>query len=210
MTYQRYQIRDSHGDQVTVNLRRDKRLTKTSHWERLPDGSLLLRVPYRLPNRRVAALLEQVATQLDKSITMHRQRNDATLQQRAEMLNKKHFNNKIQWNGICWVSNMQSRLGSCTRGGPTDGQIRISNKIKEWPDWVVDYVIAHELLHRKHPNHSAAFWNELRAAYPLTEQARGFIQGVSFRSGRPVEEDLENPVQPLRADSEIEWRCDGI
>jgi hypothetical protein len=196
MTYQRYQIRNSQGDQVTVNLRRDKRLTKTSRWERLPDGSLLLRVPYRLPNRRVAALLEQVATQLDKSITMHKQRNDAVLQQRAEILNTKHFKGKIQWNAICWVSNMQSRLGSCTRGGPTDGQIRISNKIKEWPDWVVDYVIAHELLHRKYPNHSAAFWNELRTAYPLTEQARGFIHGVSFASGRPLDDDLEDPVQP--------------
>jgi predicted metal-dependent hydrolase len=196
MTYQRYQIRNSQGDQVVVNLRRDKRLTKTSRWERLPDGSLLLRVPYRLPNRRVAALLEQVATQLDKSITLHKQRNDAVLQQRAEMLNKKYFKGKVQWNAICWVSNMQSRLGSCTRGGPMDGQIRISDKIKGWPDWVVDYVIAHELLHRTHPNHSAAFWNELRAAYPMTEQARGFIQGVSFASGRHLEDDLENPAQP--------------
>jgi predicted metal-dependent hydrolase len=199
MAYQRYQIRNSQGQQVIVNLRRDKRLTKTSRWERLPDGTLLLRVPYRLPNRRVAALLEQVATQLDKSITMHRQRNDADLEQRTETLNNKHFKGSIQWNAICWVSNMQSRLGSCTRGGPTDGQIRISDKIKAWPDWVVDYVIAHELLHRKHPNHSAAFWDELRAAYPLTEQARGFIQGVSFTSGQPLEDDAENPVQPSGA-----------
>lgn len=199
MAYQRYQIRNSQGQQVIVNLRRDKRLTKTSRWERLPDGTLLLRVPYRLPNRRVAALLEQVATQLDKSITMHRQRNDADLEHRTETLNKKHFKGAIQWNAICWVSNMQSRLGSCTRGGPTDGQIRISDKIKAWPDWVVNYVIAHELLHRKHPNHSAAFWDELRAAYPLTEQARGFIQGVSFTSGQPLEDDAENPVQPSGA-----------
>jgi predicted metal-dependent hydrolase len=190
MAEQRYQIQNSQGEQVTVNLKRDKRLTKTSRWERLPDGSLLLRVPYRLPNRRVAALLEQVATQLDKSIRLHRQRNDAVLRQRAEMVNKKYFDGKIQWNAICWVSNMQSRLGSCTRGGPTDGQIRISDKIKDWPDWVLDYVIAHELLHRIHPNHSAAFWNELRTAYPLAEQARGFVKGVSFASGRPLEDDL--------------------
>jgi predicted metal-dependent hydrolase len=196
MAEQRYQIRNSQGDQVIVNLKRDKRLTKTSRWERLPDGSLLLRVPYRLPNRRVSALLEQVARQLDKSISLHRQRNDAVLHQRAEMINKKYFNGKIQWNAICWVGNMQSRLGSCTRGGPTDGQIRISDKIKDWPDWVVDYVIAHELLHRKHSNHSAAFWNELRAAYPLAEQARGFIKGVSFASGCPLEDDLDEPSHP--------------
>ena len=110
MTYQRYQVKDSQGSLVIVNLKRDKRLTKTSRWERLPDGSLLLRVPYRLPNRRVNALLEQVASQLDKSIVLHRQRNDDVLRQRAELVNKKYFGGKIQWNAICWVGNMQSRI----------------------------------------------------------------------------------------------------
>jgi predicted metal-dependent hydrolase len=126
------------------------------------------------------------------------------------MVNKKHFNGKIQWNAIRWVRNMQSRLGSCTRGGPTDGQIRISDKIKDWPEWVVDYVIAHELLHRKLPNHSAIFWNELRAAYPLTEQARGFIQGVSFASGRTFEDDPVDEAAPSAAGTDGWDGCDGI
>jgi predicted metal-dependent hydrolase len=191
MENQRYQIRSRGGDLVTVTLKRDKRLTKTSRWERLPDGTLLLRVPHRLPRHRVAALLEQVAGQLDKAVAVRAQRTDADLQQRAEMINKKHFSGKISWNSIRWVGNMQARLGSCTRGGPTDGQIRISDKIKGWPDWVIDYVVAHELLHRRHPNHSAAFWNELISAYPRTEQARGFIQGVTFANGKLLEEDDE-------------------
>lgn len=186
-----YTIRDGHNQLVRVSLRRDKRLKRTSRWERLPDGSLELRIPYRLPKRSIAALLEQVKGQLDRSITTHKRRNDSDLHQRAELINQKHFNGKIQWNAIRWVSNMQSRLGSCTRGGPTDGQIRISNKIKSWPNWVVDYVIAHELMHRKHPNHSVAFWSELTAAYPLTERARGFIHGAGFVAGQPLEEDAE-------------------
>lgn len=185
----RYTIRDAQGNPIRVDLRRDKRLKKTSRWERLPDGTLLVRIPHRLPRYRVSSLLEQVATQLDKATMHHNQRTDADLQQRAELINRKHFNGGIHWNAIRWVSNMRTRLGSCTRGGPTDGQIRISNKIKNWPDWVIDYVIAHELLHRKHPNHSDAFWNDLRAAYPLTEQARGFIHGVGFAAGQPLEDD---------------------
>lgn len=189
MTDQRYTIRDARGNLIRVDLRRDKRLTKTSRWERLPDGTLLLRVPYRLPKHRVSSLLEQVATQLDKSDLVHPRRTDADLHQRAELINRKHFNGKIQWNAIRWVSNMQSRLGSCTRGGATDGQIRISDKIKNWPDWVVDYVIAHELMHRKHPNHSETFWSNLKAAYPLTERARGFIYGAGFVRGQSLEDD---------------------
>ena len=82
-----------------------------------------------------------------------------------------------------------TRLGSCTNGGSTDGHIRINDKIKSWPDWVVDYVVAHELVHRLHPDHSKAFWQTLRGAYPKTEQARGFIQGVGFAEGRPVGEE---------------------
>ncbi len=191
MADQRYTIRDRSDHLVQVNLRHDRRLTKTSRWEQMPDGSLLLRVPYRLPKRKVGALLEQVASQLDKSTASHSRRTDADLHQRAELINQKHFGGKIQWNAIRWVSNMQARLGSCTRGGPTDGQIRISNKIKIWPDWVVDYVIAHELMHRKHPNHSNAFWIELKAAYPLTERARGFIHGAAFATGQPLEEVTE-------------------
>ena len=186
MYYQHYQIKNIQGNPVTVNLKRDKRLTKTSRWERLPDESVLLRVPFRLPRHQVSALLEQVARQLEKSHALHAQRNDTELHQRAEMISKKHFKGNIQWKSIRWVSNMQTRLGSCTRGGTTDGQIRISDKIKDWPDWVVDYVIAHELLHRKYPNHSDAFWSELKASYPLAEQARGFIQGINFAKGRPL------------------------
>jgi predicted metal-dependent hydrolase len=189
ITNQCYTIRDARGNLIRVGLRRDKRLKKTSRWERMPDGSLLIRVPYRLPRHKVSSLLEQVTTQLDKSTVMHAHRTDADLHQRAELINRKHFSGKIQWNAIRWVSNMQSRLGSCTRGGPTDGQIRISDKIKNWPDWVVDYVIAHELLHRRHSNHSDSFWNDLRSAYPLTEQARGFIHGVGFAAGQPLEDD---------------------
>jgi predicted metal-dependent hydrolase len=188
ITTQHYTIRDARGNLIHVDLRRDKRLKRTSRWERLSDGSLLVRVPYRLPRYKVSSLLEQVASQLDKT-TIHTQRNDADLHQRAELINRKHFNGRIQWNAIRWVSNMEFRLGSCTRGGPTEGQIRISDKIRNWPDWVVDYVIAHELMHRRHPNHSDAFWSELRAAYPLTEQARGFIHGVGFAARQPLEDD---------------------
>jgi predicted metal-dependent hydrolase len=186
MHSQRYTVRDATGALLQVDFRRDKRLKRTSRWERLPDGSLLVRVPYRFPRYRVNSLLEQIAKQAGRA--QHAQsvrirRTDTDLQERAELVNRKYFNGKIQWNAIRWVSNMDARLGSCTKGGTTDGQIRLSDKIKHWPDWVIDYVIAHELMHRTHPNHSPAFWSELRAAFPLAERARGFIAGVGFAKG---------------------------
>lgn len=209
MTDQRYQIRDGQGNPIPVTLRRDKRLKKTSRWERLSDGSLMLRVPYRLPKHRIGNLLDQVVGQLDKLSEVHARRNDAMLAERARMINKKYFRGELHWNAIRWVGNMHTRLGSCTQGGPTDGQIRISDKIKDWPDWVVDYVIAHELLHRKIPHHSDTYWRELKAAYPLSERAYGFILGVNFASGKPLVDDEENSPDSSSDDSHYDDKVGG-
>jgi predicted metal-dependent hydrolase len=191
MTEDQYSIRDGKNNLVPVTLRRDKRLRRTMRWQRMPDGSLLVRVPARLPKRNISPLLEEIRVQLGKVMETYRHRTHDDLHQRAEYINRKYFEGKIQWNAIRWVSDMNTLLGSCTRGGTTDGEIRISDKIKNWPVWVVDYVIAHELMHRRYPNHSANFWTELQAAYPLTERARGIIRGVGFTRGHSIGDELE-------------------
>ena len=188
MTDQKHKILDKNGNQITVYLRRDKRLKKTSRWGWEADGTILMRVPSRLPKRQIPKLLEQITEQLEKEITQAKRRTDADLQQRAEQINKRYFAGQIEWQAIRWVGNMNSRLGSCTNGGPTDGHIRISDNIKSWPGWVIDYVIAHELVHLLYPDHSKAFWETLTKAYPKTERARGFILGVGYANGRQYEE----------------------
>lgn len=189
MTDARYTIRDPRGGEVAVTLRRDRRLKKSARWQQQPDGSILLRVPYRLPKRQIQPLLDDIAAQLGRRQTLVERRTDADLQARAEHINTAYFGGQITWRAIRWVGNMRQRLGSCTNGGATDGHIRISERIKGWPQWVIDYVIAHELAHRVHPNHSKAFWEFLEAAYPHTERARGFIEGVGFAGGQVIEED---------------------
>jgi len=177
-------IEDKTGKAIVVYVRRDRRLKKSSRWMWQPDGSILLRVPYRLPKRIIGEQLDQIATNLEAKEKLAGRRTDAELQIRAENINKKYFGGKIEWKAIRWVGNMNLRLGSCTTGGPTDGHIRISDKIKNWPSWTIDYVIAHELVHRLHANHSKDFWATLEAGYPLTERARGFIRGVGFAEGQ--------------------------
>lgn len=180
-----HSISDGRGGRVTVVVRRDGRLRKSARWARQEDGSILLRVPKSLPRRRIPALLEDVAAKLQRAEQTAARRTDADLQQRAERVNAQYFDGKIAWTAIRWVGNMTQRVGSCTSGGPTDGHIRISDRIKGWPEWVIDYVVAHELAHRVYPNHSPEFWAFLREAYPLTERARGFIEGMAFARGEP-------------------------
>jgi predicted metal-dependent hydrolase len=176
---------------INVVIRRDKRLKKSSRWERGKDGSILVRVPQRLPKRYFSELLDDIGKQLAKKRRRAKRRTDADLQRRAQEINRKYFNGELKWEAIRWVGNMKRRLGSCTTSGSTRGHIRISDKIKHWPAWVIDYLIAHELTHTIHPNHSQAFWDTLTKAYPLTERARGFVRGIGFVEGLDYENNDE-------------------
>lgn len=72
---------------------------------------------------------------------------------------------------IRWVSNQKSQWGSCT---PSEGSIRLSDRMAGFPAWVIDYVLVHELAHLVEADHSPAFW-ELVNRYPKTERARGYL-----------------------------------
>ena len=189
MTDGGYTLTTADGKPLQVHIRRDKRLKKNARWSLDSEGGLVVRIPFRLPRARIPGLLRSIQKQLGTPARRVKRRTDADLQARAEQLNRTCFNQRIQWDSIRWVPSMKTRLGSCTNGGPTDGHIRISAAIKAWPSWVIDYVIAHEMAHRLHPNHSAAFWRTLTKAYPLTERARGFIKGIEFSGGISLEED---------------------
>lgn len=72
---------------------------------------------------------------------------------------------------IRWADNMTTRWGSCT---PSTGAIRISNRIASFPDWVIDYVIVHELAHLEAAGHGDDFWVRVRR-YPKAERAIGYL-----------------------------------
>jgi hypothetical protein len=72
---------------------------------------------------------------------------------------------------IEWRDNMRMRWGSCQR---TTGVIHLSNRLARFPDWVIDYVIVHELAHLVEANHSPRFW-ALVDRYPKKERATGYL-----------------------------------
>lgn len=166
---------------LTVAVTRDKRLRTSARWT-LHEDTIRVRVPAGLSSQRLEKLLDDVVTRVLRQRAKARRRRDDDLERRAQAINRAYFDGELRWHTIRWASNMTRRLGSCTTGGATDGDIRISDRIRGWPDYVLDYVIAHELAHRKHPNHSPAFWDYL-ARYPYGERARGFIDGVAFAQG---------------------------
>jgi predicted metal-dependent hydrolase len=80
---------------------------------------------------------------------------------------------------VRWVTNQNGRWGSCT---PADRTIRISHRLRDMPDWVLDYVLLHELAHLVVPSHNARFWS-LVGRYPKAERARGYLEGVAAAAG---------------------------
>jgi predicted metal-dependent hydrolase len=176
---------DIEDDSITVEVIHDGHLRTRIHWEWNGDH-VRIRVPRSIPKDQLDRHVSEIMDQVRQRRAAVRTRADADLETLARQLNAKYFGNEIAWHSIRWVSNMRRRLGSCTIGGPTDGDIRISDRAKGWPQWMIEYIVAHELSHRKYPSHSSEFWSYL-SSYPLAERARGFLLGLAFQLGQDAE-----------------------
>lgn len=69
------------------------------------------------------------------------------------------------------VKKMTSRWGSCS----PDGRLALSAHLAFVPLWALDYVVAHEVAHLVHFDHSAAFWEQCQALCPRTDEARAWF-----------------------------------
>ena len=119
-----------------------------------------------------------------------RRPSDEQLLERANDLSRRFLGGLASPVSIAWVTNQNSRWGSCT---PADGTIRISARVKGMPPWVLDYVILHELTHLLQPGHGGEFWTLLES-YPRTERARGYLEGVAATAGLRWPDDVADDL----------------
>jgi hypothetical protein len=174
---------DVNGEMVTVRVEPDARLRTTGRWT-LRRDVLTLRVPAGLTRPEIDKMIGELRARVARQRKRARRQTDDTLKKRADEINQKYFGGELSYHTIRWVGNMKRRFGSFTTGGPTDGDVRLSERMRDFPAYVVDYVIAHELCHRKYPDHSPEFWEYL-SRYPFAERARGFLEGISHAEGNP-------------------------
>ncbi|MGW7295976.1 M48 metallopeptidase family protein [Streptomyces xiamenensis] len=155
-----------------VEVRRSTRRRRTVSAYREGDRTVVL-IPARMSadeeRRWVSVMLEKLAAQEDR-----RMLDDDALGQRAAELSARYLRGRARPDSVRWVTNQNSRWGSCT---PAMGSIRLSHRLQGMPEYVIDYVILHELAHLLVPGHGEGFWR-LLDAYPRTERARGFLEGV--------------------------------
>jgi predicted metal-dependent hydrolase len=66
------------------------------------------------------------------------------------------------------IKNWKQKWGTCS----ASGVVSFNWRLMLAPSWIADYVVVHELAHRRHMDHSPAFWQFLSRYYPREKEAR--------------------------------------
>jgi predicted metal-dependent hydrolase len=182
----------NHRNGVTANVRRPAVEVRRSARRRRTvsayrDGErVVVLIPAQFTGAEEREWVDRMVARL--AARERREHTDEALYERAVRLAERYLPehpHAARPASVRWVRNQNGRWGSCT---PADRSIRISERIQNFPDWVVDYVILHELAHLVVANHNTQFW-ALVARYPRSERARGYLEGISAATGLEVTED---------------------
>ena len=145
---------------------------KTISIQITPTGGVLVRCPRRMSTGDVQKFVESkrswIETHLPKSPTLPpftREELRALAEQAKKTIPERvaHFAPQV---GVTWgritIRAQRSRWGSCS----SKGNLNFNCLLMLSPPEVLDYVVVHELCHRKELNHSPAFWTEVAKVLP--------------------------------------------
>jgi hypothetical protein len=174
-----------------VEVRRSARRRRTVSAYR--DGDrIVVMIPGRFTRAEEARWVAKMVARLraDPGVRSGRRATDAALARRAGELSSSYLAGRACPTSVRWVGSMRTRWASCT---PVDGTIRLSERLRQMPTWVQDYVLVHELAHLLVPGHGPDFW-ALVGRYPRAERARGYLDGVSAAAQLELADDLADDI----------------
>lgn len=152
-----------------VEVRRSSKRKKTISAE-IVGEVLVVSIPERLSRADEQEWVRKMAARMAERRRRDRLNEDGALEAKAHELADRYVDG-VRPLDIAWVPSQRSRWGWCA---PDEKTIRLSVVLADFPAWVRDYVIVHELAHLLIPDHSEEFWR-LVNRYPLSERARGFL-----------------------------------
>lgn len=164
-------VLDDRIDALPVKVIRSERRKKSSS-ARVVDGRIEVRIPAWMSGEQEAEAVASLVQKIQQKQALRDAEVD--LPQRARSLAVVYDLPVPQ--EIRWVTNQGTRWGSCSYD---DGVIRISSRLARVPDFVLDYVILHELTHLVESGHTAQFHTLMRR-FPKSERAEGFLEAMSM------------------------------
>lgn len=161
---------------------------KTLSLQVRPDGQVVVRAPYRLPEGEIRRFLAEKQDWLQKHLEKVNAANQAaeeaplsaeqirSLAQEAIVDFPPRVEAFARQLGVTYgritIRNQATRWGSCS----SQGNLNFNCLLMLAPSEVRDYVVVHELCHRKQMNHSAAFWAEVAAVLPDYREPLGWLK----------------------------------
>jgi len=165
----------SGGDFLDLSYRIIRSSRKTLALEIQPDGRLLVRAPRRMSEKAIREFVLSKESWISDKLRKFQDRPVLpplsgqeldTLKQRAREYLPGRAALYAPRAGVSYASVtircQRTRWGSCS----SRGNLSFNCLLMLMPSQIRDYVVVHELCHRKHMNHSAAFWAEVARVCP--------------------------------------------
>ncbi len=173
--------------EVPVQVIRSSR--KTMGLEVRPTGEVLARIPQSLPDQELKGFIGENREWILRTFLLEMQEHETTNATPMEELTKgemerirRKFADRVSYYGkkmaVLWgrvtIRNQKTRWGSCS----SKGNLNFNYQLYYLPDELLDYVVVHELAHRRHMNHSREFWEEVEYYYPNYRECRRRLKEI--------------------------------
>ena len=139
-----------------------------------PDGTVIVRCPKRMAMTEVRQFVDSKSTWIENHLakcSSERQEKYTepelkALREQARVLVTQSVQHYAPLVGVSYkqitIRTQHTRWGSCS----SKGNLNFNCLLALVPREVLDYVVVHELCHRKEMNHSDRFWNEVARIIP--------------------------------------------
>lgn len=135
-------------------------------------GAIVIQVPARLSNSKIQEVIPEMVEKILLREAREKMSDEALFDRAIELLLKYLPDFKVKPVSVLWRS-MNERWGSCTT---LDRTIRISDRLNGAPEYVVDYLLVHELIHLEVADHGPEF-ERLLGRFERSDLANAYLEG---------------------------------